>query len=186
MSAQSPSENNKEYRTGSPQSGEPFYIAIGKLRRTHGVSGEILMDILTDFPQRFKPGAVVLVGKNHIPYTISSFRLTGNASLVAFKGLEDCDQAGILRNQMVYGTVEDSPKLSEGEFYHHEILGMPVVDESGKLIGHLDEILQTGANDVYVVIDDAKNETLLPAIKSVVLTIDRKENRIVVRLPEWD
>lgn len=186
MSGQTDSKNRKELNTGSPQKGEPFYIAIGKLRRSHGIQGEILMDILTDFPTRFKAGVVVFVGKNHTPHTIRSFRLTGDASLIAFEGFETCEAVGIFRNQLVYGALEDSPKLSEGEFYHHEILGMQVLDESGKLLGTLSEILQTGANDVYVVTDSEKNEMLLPAIKSVILSIEPIEKKIVVRPPEWE
>jgi len=186
MSGQSESKNRKENRTGSPQTGEPLYLAIGKLRRTHGVEGEILMDILTDFPERFKTGAVVLVGRNHTPFTIRSFRLTGNAALIAFEGLDDCDQASILRNQLIYSAVQDAPTLPEGEYYHHQILGMQVVDEAGKVLGSVVEILETGANDVYVVGGEGNAELLLPAIKSVVLSVDVKEKKIVVRPPEWE
>ncbi len=186
MSDQSGSKNRKRTPTGSPQTGEPLYIAIGKLRRTHGVLGEILMDILTDFPERFNVGSQVFVGTRHVSYTVRSFRFNRNTGLIAFDGLDDCDEASILRNQMVFGLTEDAPRLAEGEFYHHEILGVKVVDEAGKLIGTLSEILQTGANDVYVVKSENGKEILLPAIKSVVLSIDLAENKMVVRPPEWD
>ena len=96
MSGQTDSKNRKELNTGSPQKGEPFYIAIGKLRRSHGIQGEILMDILTDFPTRFKPGVVVFVGKNHTPQTIRSFRLTGNASLICLRRVRNLRSGGYL------------------------------------------------------------------------------------------
>jgi 16S rRNA processing protein RimM len=179
-------DDQKAMNSGSPQSGEPFYLAIGKIRRTHGVHGELVIDLLTEFPERFKAGAEVLIGRQHTPYTISSFRFTGTGGLIAFKGYEDCDQAVIFRNQMVYGRLEDAPTLAEGQFFQHEILGMQVVDEAGKLIGKVSEIIETGANDVYVVVDENGRETLLPAIKSVILDIDKDRKVITARPPEWD
>jgi 16S rRNA processing protein RimM len=173
-------------KTGSPQSGEPFYLAIGKLRRTHGVHGELVLDVLTDFPQRFKVGAEVWIGERHSLQTVASFRPAGNNALVAFKGFEDCETAAIFRNQWVYGRQEDAPELNEGQFFVHEILGMQVVDESGQNLGKVTEIIETGANDVYVVTDEKGKEELLPAIKSVVVTIDKQKKVIIVRPPEWD
>ena len=186
MRIRSSDENSKEMSSGSPQSGEPLYIAIGKIRRTHGVHGELLIDLLTEFPQRFKKGSVVMVGKKYDRYTISTFRLTANGALISFEGLTDCDQAAFLRNQMIYGTTAESPRLAEGEFYHHEVLGMDVVTESGQRIGKVDEIIETGANDVYVVINEEGQEILLPVIKSVILMFIREKNEIVVRPPEWE
>ncbi|HBF41647.1 MAG TPA: 16S rRNA processing protein RimM [Anaerolineaceae bacterium] len=173
-------------KSGSPQSGEPFYNAIGKIRRTHGVHGELLMELLTDFPERFKTGIEVWIGDNHTPYTVSSFRLTGNGALIAFQGFDDCDKAVIFRNQMVYGKSEDAPRLPEGEYYQHEILGMRVVDEAGNNLGTVSEILTTGANDVYVVVNEEGSEMLLPAIKQVILSIDQSAKVITARPLEWD
>ena len=186
MSGQSHSKNRKENQTGSPQSGEPLYLAVGKLRRTHGLQGEILMDILTEFAERFKVGSTVYVGARHVPFVIRSFRMGANTGLIAFEGLDDCDQAAVLRNQIVYGAVKDSPVLAEGEYYQHQIIGLQVVDEAGHPLGTVKEILETGANDVYVVSGEGTAELLLPAIKSVILNINIGEKRIVVRLPEWD
>lgn len=179
-------DDQKAKKSGSPQSGEPFYLAIGKIRRTHGVRGELVLDLLTDFPERFKAGVEVFIGMRHTPYTISSFRLTANGGLIAFEGYDDCDQAVIFRNQMVYGRLEDAPALADGEYYQHEILGMQVVDESGKVIGKVSEIIETGANDVYAVENENGMETLLPAIKSVILDIDKNRKVITARPPEWD
>ena len=173
-------------KTGSPQSGEPFYLAIGRLRRTHGVHGELLMDVLTDFPQRFKVGAEVWIGERHSLQTIASFRTAGNSALISFEGFEDCDKASIFRNQLIYGRQEDAPELNEGQYFVHEILGMQVTDESGQLLGKVTEIIATGANDVYIVEDEMGSEKLIPAIKSVVVEVDRQKKVIIVRPPEWD
>ena len=89
-------------KTGSPQSGEPVYLAIAKLRRTHGLKGEILMDALTDFPERIKKGNTVYTGPKHTPRIINTFRPTNKEYLISFEGITDCDQAAILRNQLVF------------------------------------------------------------------------------------
>ncbi len=172
--------------TGSPQSGGPVFLTIGRLQRTHGVRGEILMEVLTDFPERIKPGMVVFVGKNHHEYEITSVRTAAEKLLLGFTGLTDCDQVAILRNQLVYIKTSDANLLPEGEYYHHEILGMQVFNESEALIGTIQEILVTGVNDVYVVMTENGQEILLPAIRSVILSIDPAIKRITVRLPEWD
>jgi 16S rRNA processing protein RimM len=84
----------------------------------------------------------------------------------------------------VYVSAADRPPLPEGHFYHHELLGLEVVDEDGALLGQLSEILQTGANDVYVVKAAQRGELLLPAIESVVVRIDVAGHRIQVRVPD--
>ncbi len=180
------SSSSSQPTTGSPQSGGPVFLTIGKLQRTHGVKGEMIMDVHTDFPERIKPDLQVYVGQNHKQYTIASVRPNGDKLLVSFNGLIDCDQAAILRNQLVFIKTVDANLLPDGEFYHHEILGMQVIDESGTVIGTIQEIMVTGANDVYVVITEDGKELLLPAIRSVVLSIDRDTKKITVRLPEWD
>ena len=172
--------------TGSPQSGEPVYVTVGKLRRPHGVKGEMSMDVLTDFPQQLKEGITVFLGKNHQSQKIRSIRYTEKGALIAFDGLMDCDVVGYLRNQYVYARYENRPSLPEGQYYHQEILGMEVLNETGESLGVIDEILETGANDVYVIHSGMKDELLIPAIKSVILNIDRSSKRMVVKLPEWE
>ncbi len=177
--------SKKNTTTGSPQSGGPVYLTIGKLQRTHGVKGEILMEILTDFPERVVIDKTLFIGQKHDEYTVASVRPTGNKLLLSFEGLTDCDQVSILRNQLVYIKTEDANLLPEGEYYHHEIIGMEVVDENGNLVGSVAEIIVTGANDVYIV-KTQDDELLLPAIRSVVLSIDQQSKKMIVRLPEWD
>jgi 16S rRNA processing protein RimM len=176
----------KENKSGSPQSGGPVFLAIGKLQRTHGVKGEMVMDLLTDFPERIKTGNRVFVGKNYREVILVSLRPNGPKLLVAFEGFADCDQAAVLRNQLVYIKIEDANTLPEGEFYHHEVLGMEVLDDSQNLVGKVVEIISTGANDVYVITTEEGGEVLIPAIKSVILSVERERKRMIVRLPEWE
>ena len=171
--------------TGSPQPVEPVFVVVGKLRRPHGVKGEMLMDVTTDFPERLGRKQTVSVGEQHEPLVIESIRWQDRAILIAFEGLTDCDQVGRLRNQCVYRMVSELPRLPEGEYYYHELIDLRVVDEQGQELGVLTEILETGANDVYVVTGSDSRELLLPVVNDVVLNIDLERREIRVRPPEW-
>ena len=157
--------------SGSPN-GEPVYLTVGFLRRPHGLQGEIIMDLHTDFPERMKIGRKLLVGDEYQPMTLTSVRPHQSGLLVKFKGIESPDDAGKYRNQWVFIKAKDAPPLPEGKIYQHELFGFKVVDENDVLLGELVEILETGANDVYVVRDESGKELLLPAIPSVILDLD--------------
>lgn len=156
--------------TGSP-TGEPLYLSVGFLRRPHGVKGEIVMDLHTDFPERMKQGRKVFIGEDHKPMTLTNVRPHQAGLLVKFRDVDTPEDAGLFRNQWVYVQAKDVP-LPEGRHYKHELLGLKVVDEADNPLGKLVEILETGANDVYVVRDDSGKEILLPNIPSVILDLD--------------
>ena len=169
--------------TGSP-AGEPFYLVVGFLRRPHGVRGEIVMDLHTDFPERLKTGRKLFVGEKHKRVALQGVRSHGKGVLVKFRGIDTPQDAGQFRNQWVYVKTSDVPKLPEGQIYQHKLFGMTVVDEDDKTLGTLAEIIETGANDVYVVKDESGKELLLPAIPSVILDIDAGRRFIRVHLLE--
>ena len=173
----------KKQTPGSP-AGEPVYLVIGYLRRLHGVSGEIIMDLHTDFPDRIKSGRKVLVGEKHQLLTLDSVRVHGNGLLVRLNGVETPEDVGKYRNQWVYVKASDVPPLPEGKHYQYEMIELDVVDDNGNPLGKLVEILETGANDVYVVRDDSGKEILLPAIPSVILNVDMAQHSMKVHLLE--
>lgn len=156
---------------GSPD-GEPVYLAVGFLRRAHGLHGEMIMDLHTDFPERLRGGRKLFVGEEHKPMTLSGVRPHAKGVLVRLKGIETPEEAGQLRNQWVYVKATDVPSLPEGKIYQYELFGFKVEDEQGVSLGELVEIIETGANDVYVVRDSNGHEILLPAIPSVILDLD--------------
>ncbi len=168
---------------GSPD-GEPVYLVVGFLRRAHGLQGELIMDLHTDFPERLRGGRKLFVGEEHKPMTLASARSHAKGMLVRFKGIETPEEAGKFRNQWVYVKAADVPSLPEGKIYQHELFGFEVVDENGAPLGQLVEIIETGANDVYVVRDSNGRELLLPAIPSVVLDVDPARRSMRVHLLE--
>ena len=169
---------------GSPANGEPVYLVVGKLRRPHGLRGELLMEILTDFPERLKPRKKVYIGETHHPHTIASRRTHNDGLILGFAGYDTPEQAGELRNQFVYIQAAGLPALPEGEYYHHQLVGLTVVSDEGRTLGKLVEVLETGANDVYIIKDDAGAEILLPAIPPVILDINLDSATMRVHLLE--
>jgi len=168
--------------TGSPN-GELLYLSVGFLRRPHGLKGEIIMDLHTDFPERMKKGRQLFVGEKQKRMTLTNVRPHQSGLLVKFKDIETSEDAGLYRNQWVYVQAKDVP-LPEGQHYKHELLGLRVVDENEIPLGELVEILETGANDVYVVRDESGKEILLPNIPSVVLELDIDRGFMRVHLLE--
>lgn len=172
----------KAGKSGSPSKGEPVYLAVGLLRRPHGVHGEILMEVYTDFPERLKDGTTVYLGGKHKPVTLRHTRYHNDGLLLSFEGVETPESAGLLRNQIVNVKTATRPALPAGQYYHHQMIGMIVMEDSGDELGRLTEIIETGANDVYVVTSEEGKELLLPSIKQVVLDVDVEANRMLVHL----
>ncbi len=170
---------------GSPDKGEPLFLAVGSLRRPHGVKGEIVMEVLTDFPERLKVGKTLFIGEERQGMQLSSLRWHDKALLVRFEGYTDREAVGRLRNALVYVRSDDLPALPEGEYYHHQLLGLTVVNEAGVILGALEAILETGANDVYLVRGEDGSELLLPSIAEVILAIDLERQQILVRPQQW-
>jgi 16S rRNA processing protein RimM len=177
-----PANRQKSSSSGSPSKGEPEFLVIGKLRRPHGVRGEILMEILTDFPERLKPNVVVYVGEKHRPVSIQNTRQHKHALLIKFDDIDDRERVGAFRNELVYVRSADLPPLPDGDFYQHELIGLLVMSDRGENLGVLTSILETGANDVYVVSSNQSPDILLPAIDSVILEIDFDQGNMLVHI----
>jgi len=167
---------------GSPSVGEPAFVVIGKLHRPHGVHGELVMQVLTEYPERIKPGIEVYVGDERLPMRVRNCRGHQQGLLVAFEGCNDPEGAGIYRNKMVAIDTSSIPDLPEGEYYHHQLLGLQVELEGGEPLGLITGILETGANDVCVVRMENGREVLIPMIEDTILKIELKTHKIIVRL----
>lgn len=164
------------------------YYNVGKIVNTQGLQGEVRVLAVTDFAdERFKKGSQLsLFDANDQFITeleIASHRKHKNVDIVKFKGLYHINDVEKYKGYSLKVAEEDLSALAEGEFYYHEIIGLAVY-ENNLLIGHVKEILQPGANDVWVVKRKGKRELLLPYIPSVVLNIDVPNQRIDVELLE--
>lgn len=171
---------------GSPNPGEPVFIALGFLRRTHGIRGELIMDVLTAFPERLRSGRPVYLGEDHRPHRLGSVRQADKTMLVSIRGFSTPEAAACFRNCYVYVRADSLPRLPEGEYYHHELIGLGVKTESGESLGILEQIMETGANDVYLVRNADGVELLIPAIDEVVLEVNLEQREMTVRLQQWE
>jgi 16S rRNA processing protein RimM len=161
-------------------------LAVGKLHRAHGLHGELIMEVLTDFPERLVPGKQVYSGVEHTPRLIRSVRAQNRGILITFEGFDSPETAGELRNQIVYVRSDELPELPEGSYYQYQLIGLSVVNHHGNVLGQLVEILETGANEVYVVKSEDGVEQLLPATNEVITNIDLIQRIIQVKPPEWE
>jgi len=168
--------------SGSSFPGEPEFLVVGKLGKPHGVRGEIVMDIFTEFPERFKQGITVYVGEQFLPLQITNVRSHSRGILLSFEGYQSRGEAAELRNLLVQVPTADRPDLPNGDFYHHQLLGLYVIDEKGTRLGLITTILETGANDVLVIQSESGAEMLIPAIESVVKDIDLEEKQVMIHL----
>ena len=110
--------------SGSPLPGEPEFLAVGKLRKPHGVHGEMLISIWTDFPERLKSGRQVFVGSAYQPLCIKKMRGHGEDALISFDEFNTREDVGQFRNQVVFVRTSDLPPLPDNEIYLHQLLGL--------------------------------------------------------------
>jgi 16S rRNA processing protein RimM len=173
--------------TGSPPTGEPAFLAVGVVNRAHGIKGNLVMNVLTDFPERLRPGRTLYIGEEHQAFQIVTARPHGKTMMIKLKGIDDRETAATFNGQVVYVPTKNIPKLPPGEYYFHQLLGLTVIDEQGQVLGTLESILETRANDVYLIKTPDGSEMLLPAVEEeVVLGVDLERREMRVRPPQWD
>lgn len=162
---------NTEKKAGPGKSSGPAFLLIGKLGKTHGVHGEMDLQVYTDFPERLKHGKKVYLGEGKTPINLDTVRPANKVFLISFDGYNSPEEAKILTNQEVFVKTTEIPPLPEGLYYHHELIGLRVY-EGEAFLGVVTEILETGANDVFVVKQAEGQELLLPDIPEVVLEVN--------------
>ena len=164
------------------------YFNVGKIVNTQGLQGEMRVLSVTDFAEeRFKKGnKLALFDKKDqfvMDVEIASHRKVKNFDIIKFKGMYHINDIEKFRDFILKVREEDLTDLEDGEFYYHEIIGLEVY-ENDVLLGTIKEILQPGANDVWVVKRKGKRDLLLPYIPPVVLGIDIEQGRVDVEIPE--
>jgi 16S rRNA processing protein RimM len=122
----------------------------------------------------------VYLGDQFLPVQINSIRRHAKALLISMHDYEDRESVGELRNLNVYIPCSSVPPLPEGEFYHHQIIGLQVIDETDTPLGYVSDLLETGSNDVLIVYAENGDEFLIPVIDGVVTDIDLIRSRITI------
>ena len=159
-------------------------VNVGLIRSPHGLRGEVKVESLTDFPERFDPGATVWL--DGAPLKVERSRWQGRSLVLKLEGIDDRMGAERLRGKEL--RAPPLAELGEDTYYRDDLIGLKVVDALGEPLGALADIFPTGSNDVYVV-RGPRGELLLPAIDDVIKEIDLAGRRIVVEVIEgleWD
>jgi 16S rRNA processing protein RimM len=159
-------------------------VAIGKIAGTYGYAGWLKVISLTDFPERFfKLDKVTLnQGGKLETFLIDGVKAHKNYYLFKFSGIDTVEVARGFQNVILQIDESELYPLPEGYFYHFQLRGLSVYDEKKGLLGELKDIIETGANDVYVVDSPQYGEILIPAIKEVILAVKLEEKRMEIKL----
>jgi 16S rRNA processing protein RimM len=160
------------------------YLAVGMIAGAHGLRGEMKMELHTDFPDRFTPGAQVYTGVSLAAHTIISARPHQQQLLIQLEGIHDRTAAEELRGAWLFVPEDDAAELDEDTYFVHDIIGLAVQTTAGVPLGTVEEVLFTGANEVYVVVPPGqpRREILLPAIAQVIRTVDLDNGLLIVEL----
>jgi len=174
------------FRLGRAQTEERMpregYRAVGMVERPRGLKGEIKVLPLTDFPQRFDRGARVFIGG--APRTVQSSNWQKGRVYLYIDGVADRESAESLRGELIEIPEEERPGAVESFWYLDEIEGLLVVGVDGSELGTIREVLQTGANDVYIVDRGERRDLLVPALHDVVVDVDLTAGTMSVDLPD--
>lgn len=159
-------------------------LQIGVISSTHGIRGEVKVFPTTDDPARFKLLKKVTLdtGREELPLEIQGVKFFKQFVIVKFKGIDNINDIEKYKGKSLFVDREDAVALEDDEYYIADIIGMEVFTEDGKRFGTLTDVMETGANDVYVVeLEDGK-EVLLPAIKECILDVDIEAMKMTVHL----
>lgn len=147
-------------------------MELGKIVNTFGLKGELKVYPYVDYISKVKNIYI-----NNKPMEIERARNQKNIVVIKLKGIDTIEQAEELKNTVIEMERDDAPELPKGTYYISDLIGFDVYTDEGELLGKLDDIFTTGANDVYQV-----GKMLLPAIKDVIKQIDTENKKIIVHL----
>ncbi len=159
-------------------------LEIGQIVNTFGIKGMVKIKPFTDDIRRFDELKKVYVEKkgNQVEYEIEEVKYHKDMVLIKFKGIDKVEQAELLRNSYLSVSRDSVEKLEEGRYYIVDMLGLEVYSDEQVLLGTLEDIFNTGSNDIYVVKNKEGKQILLPAIQDVIKQIDMENKKIIVHL----
>lgn len=159
-------------------------LKVGVITTTHGVRGEVKVFPTTDGPERFLDLAYVLLdtGRELKKLNIKNVKFFKNLAILKFDGVDNINDIEKYKGRELWIPREDGQELEEDEYYIADLLGMKVVLEDGTEFGTLKDVMETGANDVYVIDSRDHGEVLLPAIRECILDVDIEQNLMTVHL----
>ncbi|MBQ6888501.1 MAG: ribosome maturation factor RimM [Lachnospiraceae bacterium] len=161
-------------------------LQVGVISSTHGVRGEVKVFPTTDDVKRFKRLKEVILdtGKEQMTLEIEGVKFFKQFAILKFKGFDNINDIEKYKGKSLFVTRKNAVKLKKDEYFIADLIGMKVLDEEDKEIGELKDVIETGANDVYVITMSDGKELLLPAIKQCILAVDVEGGTIKVHILE--
>ena len=160
------------------------YLEIGQIVNTFGIKGMVKVKPFTDDINRFDRLETIYIEckKSRKEYEVEEVKYHKNMVLMKLKGINSIEEADLLRQSYLLVDREKEEPLEEGVYYIVDLLGLEVYTDEGQLLGKVDDIFNTGSNDVYVVKDELGKQVLLPGIPDVLKDVDLEKGRITVHL----
>ncbi len=161
-------------------------LQVGIISSTHGVRGEVKVFPTTDDVKRFKKlkNVILDTGKEHMPLEIESVKFFKQFAILKFKGIDNINDIEKYKGKSLLVDRKNAVKLQKDEYFIADMIGMEVFTEDGKSFGVLKDVMETGANDVYVIDMADGKEVLVPAIKQCILNVDIEEKKMTIHLLE--
>ncbi|MGI6361896.1 MAG: ribosome maturation factor RimM [Bacillota bacterium] len=161
---------------------EKYNITVGKIVAVFGVKGQLKVECLSDFPERFSPGNSFFVEKTAQVLTLESTHWHGKRLLLKFLSIDDRTAAETLCPSLLKIQEDQLMPLPKGHYYHFQIVGLTVYEGENKL-GVVTEVRDHLAHDIYIIKKESGKELLLPALKSIVKDISLADGVMKVKLP---
>ena len=159
-------------------------LKVGVITTTHGVRGEVKVYPTTDEAERFLDLEYVLLdtGKELRRLEIEKVKFFKNLVILKFDGVDNINDIEKYKGRDLWIPREEGQELGEGEYYIADLLGMKVLLEDGREFGTLKDVMETGANDVYIISTKEHGEVLVPAIRDCILDVDLEKNTMTIHL----
>lgn len=160
------------------------YLEIGQIVNTFGIKGMVKINPFTDDIKRFDKLETIYIETKKVKkeYQVEEVKYHKNMVLMKLKGIDTVEEADSLRQSYLLVDREKEEPLEEGVYYIVDLLDLEVYTDEGKLLGKVDDIFNTGSNDIYVVKDELGKQILLPGIPEVLKNVDLEEGKITVHL----
>ena len=159
-------------------------LRVGVIIKAHGIKGEVKVYPTTDSPLRFEDLTHVKLklGKTVRELEIEQVRFFKNLVILKFKGIDNINDVEQYKGADLYIPREEGQELEEGEYYIADIIDIRVVTDTGEELGTVKDVLETGANDVYIVKRKGQKDLLIPATEECILNVDIEQNIMTVHL----
>ena len=174
---------------------QPRYLQLARVLKPHGIRGDLRIQVVTSFPERIAGLEKIFVGpapesyraskEGLKPYRVTkSHRDKNDQWLIHLSGIDSREAADTLREMHLFVALEDAVPLETDEYYLFQLMGLDIYDAAdNRLLGKLSDVLETGANDVYVVRGETLGEVLIPALEDTIQEVDLVAGKVVMRLP---